>query len=253
MRSNTDRKARYIFQNLIKQFVFFALLVFPLGMWFPLRNLVLYGTPITYVFAISSTANQDVSMYSALQRMLLPSKELLQYPYLVQGEEVNDYNIILALTKSGLFDDRDFGSDYLTLTGRIMLLTSFVLILLITVCALIEVFNIVAEKGDKKRFGTEHISLWLISIVLIASEVSFCFSYPVVCTEAFRYIAPVIVPAAVWSGRLMMESGDPKSNKAYKVLSTSLTIVVCAFVITVILFYGASTQYHLIWNDLLNK
>ena len=192
-------------------------------------------------------------MYSALQRMLLPSKELLQYPYLVQGEEVNDYNIILALTKSGLFDDRDFGSDYLTLTGRIMLLTSFVLILLITVCALIEVFNIVAEKGDKKRFGTEHISLWLISIVLIASEVSFCFSYPVVCTESFRYIAPVIVPAAVWSGRLMIESGDPKSNKAYKVLSTSLTIVVCAFVITVILFYGASPQYHLIWNDLLNK
>ena len=253
MRSNTDRKAKHVLQNLIKQFVFFALLVFPLGMWFPLRNLVLYGTPITYVFAIPSTANQDVSMYSALQRMLLPSQELLRYPYLVQGEEVNDYNIILALTKSGLFDDRDFGSDYLTLTGRIMLLTSFVLILLITVCALIEVFNIVAGKGDKKRFSTENVSLWLISIVLIASEVSFCFSYPVVCTEAFRYIAPVIVPAAVWSGRLMMESGDPKSNKAYNVLSTSLTIVACAFVITVILFYGASPQYHLIWNDLLNK
>ena len=253
MRSNTDRKAKHVLQNLIKQFVFFALLVFPLGMWFPLRNLVLYGTPITYVFAIPSTANQDVSMYSALQRMLLPSQELLRYPYLVQGEEVNDYNIILALTKSGLFDDRDFGSDYLTLTGRIMLMTAFVLILLITVCALIEVFNIVAGKGDKKRFSTENVSLWLISIVLIASEVSFCFSYPVVCTEAFRYIAPVIVPAAVWSGRLMMESGDPKSNKAYKVLSTSLTIVACAFVITVILFYGASPQYHLIWNDLLNK
>jgi len=253
MRSNTDRKARYIFQNLIKQFVFFALLVFPLGMWFPLRNLILYGTPITYVYAIESAIDQDVWMFSPLQRLFLPSAELIRYPYLMEGKEVNDYNIFLALIKSGLFDEREFINEFLRTTAEIMLMLAGVLILLILVFAVIGVCRTVTAKNERIRFIPESISLWIMSIVLIVSECSFCFSFPVVCTEAFRYIAPVIVPAAVWSGRVLMMSVEPKGSRILKVLSTVFMIASAAFVITVILFYGASTQYHLIWNDLLNK
>lgn len=222
-------------------------------MWFPLRNLILYGTPITYVYAIESAIDQDVWMFSPLQRLFLPSAELIRYPYLMEGKEVNDYNIFLALIKSGLFDEREFNNEFLRTTAEIMLILAGVLILLIIVFAVIGVCRTVTAKNERMRFIPEYISLWVMSIVLIVSECSFCFSFPVVCTEAFRYIAPVIVPAAVWSGRVLMMSVDPKGSRILKVLSTVFMIASGAFVITVILFYGASTQYHLIWNDLLNK
>ncbi len=253
MKSNTDRKAKNVFKKLIKQFVLFSVLVFPLGMWFPLRNLILYGTPITYVYAIESAINQDVWMFSPLQRLFFPSAELIRYPYLVEGKEVNDYNIFLALIKSGLFDEREFVDGFLKTTAGIMLILAGVLILLIIVFAVIGACRALTVKNERGSFVPEYISLWIMSIVLIVSECSFCFSFPVVCTEAFRYITPVIVPAAVWSGRVIMMSDDPKCSWLLKILSTGFTIVAGAFVITVILFYGASTQYHLIWNDLFSR
>lgn len=248
MRSKTDRKAKNVFKSLIKQFASFAVLVFPLGMWFPLRNLISYGTPITYVYAIPSAINQDVWMFSPLQRLFLPSAELFRYPYLLEDKEVNDYNIFLALTKSGLFDEREFFNDFLTAVAEAMLIAACILILLIIVFAVIGACRTIKKKNT--GLLPEYVSLWIMSIVLIVSECSFCFSYPVVCTEAFRYIAPVVVPAAVWSGRMLMMSEDPKNSKAYKILSAGFVIVTCILVLTVILFYGASTQYHLIWNDL---
>ena len=81
IRDNKDAKGRKIMlktKDLIKQFAFFALVVFPLGLWFPLKNLISYGVPVTYVYAIDSSAKMDVWMYSPLQRLLLPSRTLLK-------------------------------------------------------------------------------------------------------------------------------------------------------------------------------
>ena len=142
----------------------------------------------------------------------------------------------------------EFPGKFLTAVAEAMLIAACVLILLIIVFAVIGACRTIKKKNT--GLLPEYVSLWIMSIVLIVSECSFCFSYPVVCTEAFRYIAPVVVPAAVWSGRMLMMSEDPKNSKAYKILSAGFVIVTCILVLTVILFYGASAQYHLIWNDL---
>lgn len=232
--------------ELIRQFVSFALVVFPLGLWFPIRNLICYNVPVTYVYEIDSSANMDVWMYSPIQRLFAPSKEILSTPYLQQGVEHNDFNIFLGLIKSGLFDDRTFENGYLTGTGRAMAAVSAVLIIAIIICAIAGAIGRFNKSGRKILDNTEGISFWILTAVLVISEIVFCFKHPVVCTEAFRYIAPMLVPAAFFGGSIMQSDG-----KTAKAASVCLKVLIALFVLLVILFYGPFAQYAPPWEHLI--
>lgn len=237
--------------ELIKQFVAFAAVVFPLGLWFPLKNLLGYGVPITYVYEIDSSANQDVWMYSPLRRLFVPSKALLSTPFLQEGGELNDYNIFLGLFKTGLFDERHFDGGYQLICGRILLVLAFVLVLVIAVCAVTGALAKIRKAGVRLISDPEYVSLWILAGVLIVSEIVFCFKHPVVCTEAFRYIAPVLIPASVWSGKVVMASEEKDACTAIKALSFSLQALTCVFVLLVILFYGPFSQYSTPWEMMI--
>lgn len=234
-------------KDLIKQFTLFAVAVFPLGLWFPLKNLIQYGVPVTYVFEIDSSAGQDVWMYSVWQRLFAPSKEILSTPFLQEGGPLNDFNIPLAIMKTGLFDERKFTEPYLVFIANAMLIISAVLVLVIAVCAVLGAYKRVKDSG----MTAENIALWILTAALILPEIMFCFKHPVVCTESFRYIAPVLIPAAAWSGLVI--NGRSGTSKACKVCSKVLTAVTVLFVIAVIMFYGAFVQYLQPWQAMILK
>ena len=250
VKGGKDKKAKKYVKELIKQFIAFAAVVFPLGMWFPLRNLLAYGTPITYVFTIDSSANQDVWMYSLVQRLFVPSKEILEMPFLLEGGKLNDFNIVLALIKTGLFDERKSLDMYLTRVAQIMMIVAFILILAVIFGAVIGA----CRRGLKeKKILPENISLWIFAAVLVIPEFVFCFQHPVVCTQAFRYIAPVLIPAAVWSGNVIKMGEDGKSGALIKAGSWAIKILVPVFILTVLLFYGPFPQYSMPWEFLIFK
>lgn len=237
--------------DLIKQFAGFAVLVFPLGLWFPLRNLICYGTPITYVYVIDPTAGQGVWMYSTWQRLFAPSKAILGTPFLHEGGEFSDYNIFLGILKSGLFDERFFESQYLTAVARVMLCLAFVLMVAVTFIAVAGTLKSLRKTGGKFIDATENAALLILVVVLTVSEIVFCFNYPVVCTEAFRYIAPVLIPAACWTGRYIGQCGEKGTDTFRKVSSGAFMVLTAMFVLTVILFYGPFIQYQLPWETLI--
>ena len=244
VKESKSKKPTLKLGGLIKQFCAFAALVFPLGLWFPLKNLIGYGTPITYVFVIDSSAGQDVWMYSALQRFLLPSKEILASPFLFEGHNFNDFNIPLALIKTALFDEREFTDPYLIRVGQAMLIMAFILVLMVAVCAVMSAFKRLKLKGKGILENPEYPALWILAGSLLISECIFCFKHPVACTQAFRYIAPVLIPAAVWSGSMM---NDEKN----KVFSKILMGGVIVFAILVVMFYGPFAQYSPPWEFLI--
>ena len=229
-------------KDLIKQFAVFAVTVFPLGLWFPLKNLIVYGTPITYVFEIDSSAGQDVWMYSAWQRLFAPSKDILSTPFLQEGGPLNDFNIPLALMKTGLFDERKFTDAYLVFIAKALMVTAFILVLIIAVCAVYGAFKRIKESGR----SPENIALWILAAALILPEIMFCFTHPVVCTQSFRYIVPVLIPAAFWCGSIVKTD-----NGAGKAVSKVLTAVTVLFVIAVIMFYGVFAQYRGPWEAMI--
>ena len=237
--------------ELIKQFAVFAVVVFPLGLWFPLRNLISYGVPVTYVYEIDSSAHMDVWMYSPLQRLLLPSGELLKTPFILEGGEINDFNIVLGLIKTGLFDERVFENTYLTTIAKIMVVTAFILTLVIIFAAIMGAFRRFKDSGRKVLDQAEGIALWILAAVLVISEFVFCFKYPVTCTAAFRYISPVLIPAAFWSGSLIKMGNEKEAGASLKICSVCLEILIVLFVLLVILFYGPFAQYADVWQKLI--
>ena len=256
IRDNKDSKGRKIMlktKDLIKQFAFFALVVFPLGLWFPLKNLISYGVPVTYVYAIDSSAKMDVWMYSPLQRLLLPSQTLLKTPFILEGGSFaeNDFNIVLALVKTGLFDERIYDSTYMITIARILVAAAFILLALVLFAGVKGALRRYKDSGKKLFECTEGAALWILAAVFVISEFIFCFKYPVTCTAAFRYISPVLIPAAYWSGSIIKMSEEKEAGKGLKIFSYCLKVLFVLFVLFVILFYGPFAQYTFVWQTLI--
>jgi hypothetical protein len=127
-----------------------------------------------------------------------------------------------------------------------MVAVSALLIIAILFCAVTGACGR-ARKTDKKILdNAEAISLWILTAVLVISETVFCFRHPVVCTEAFRYIAPVLVPAAFAGGSIMQTDG-----RTAKAVSVCLKCLIIVFVLLVILFYGPFIQYAGPWESMI--
>ncbi|MBQ1739606.1 MAG: hypothetical protein II108_05140, partial [Clostridiales bacterium] len=216
-------------------------------------NLISYGTPVTYVYKIDSSAQQDVYMYSLWERFIAPSKELLKYPFLRVGGTVNDFNIPLALVKTGLFDERKSLDNYLIVTGHIMLAIVYVFVLTVIVLAVAGARRRFIKNGRKLFADPARTALWIMAAVLILPEILFCFTNPVVCTQSFRYIAPVLVPAAFWSGSVIKMSEENRNDKALRVMSIALEAVIIVFVLLVLMYYVPFKQYSLPWEFLIYK
>ena len=230
--------------ELIKQFVLFALLVFPLGMWFPLKNLILYGTPLTYVFTIDSTANQDLWMFTPWQRIFAPSAESLKFPFMTMksNDPAVDYNIFVSLLKTSLFDERKFENGYLINTGRVLLVAAAVMMLICTISAVYVAIKLKKEKMITAGF----ISLMILCAVLLVCYAKLCFEYPVACTESFRYVVPVLPAAGVFLGMA--------AQKFWKKIPVRIIVtgVMILFIFGVFAFYGSYAEYRPVWETFIS-
>ena len=238
-------------KDLIRQFLAFAAVVFPLGLWFPLKNLIGYGVPVTYVYAIDSSANMDVWMYSPLQRLLLPSAELMKNPFIMEGAAGNDFNIFLAIIKTGLFDERQYESPYMINIARIMVALAVILIPVVLFAAVKGEVRSYKDSGRKLLDNTEGIAMWLLAAAFVIPEIIFCFKYPVTCSASFRYIAPLLIPVAFWCGRAMKNAEEKEAGAGIKSLSVCLKILFILFALTAVLFYGPFAQYAFVWQTLI--
>ena len=251
VKAQKENKNKTALTGLIKQFAVFAVIVFPLGLWFPLRNLISYGVPVTYVYEIDSSANMDVWMYSPLQRLLIPSADLLKTPFILEGGNINDFNIVLALIKTGLFDERSFDGNYLTAVAKILTVIAFVLLIAVIFAAVRGAIKRFKDSGRKILDNAEGIALWILAAVLLISEFVFCFKYPVTCTAAFRYITPVLIPAAFWSGSIIKSGNEKEAGASLKICSVCLEILIVLFVLLTVLFYGPFAQYSVVWQSMI--
>ena len=193
----------------------------------------------------------DVWMYTPLQRLLIPSADLLKTPFILEGGNINDFNIVLALIKTGLFDERSFDSSYLTAVAKILAVITFVLLIAVLFAAFRGAFKRFKDSGRKIPDNAEGIALWILAAVLLISEFVFCFKYPVTCTAAFRYISPVLIPAAFWSGSIIKAGNEKEAGASLKICSVCLEILIVLFVLLTVLFYGPFAQYSVVWQSLI--
>jgi 4-amino-4-deoxy-L-arabinose transferase-like glycosyltransferase len=166
------------------EYVAFLAVCAPLGLWYQVRNYILWKVPFTFV------ARPDV----------VENPQFLVAPmpfwnrFLAFGDDV-DYNIITETLYSACFDD-EYYRDYMPLA-----LIGYFLLAAFTVLVITMVLNFIFTWIKERSMMNLVMTILLVS--QLASYVIFCFDYPYTCTMAFRYIVPTIVAGAYYSGKSM--------------------------------------------------
>lgn len=168
----------------------FCLVSVPLGVWYPVRNLLLFQQPLSYVPELGKTF-QYVGNYGIADRLWNIPWSQLGVPY--QSLETG-YNIPLSLMKTATF-----GESEMTVGAPANILL-YVHILLAVVALFAMVRMLIRKDGEKAVLNR---ALGLAWIVLMASYVIFCLDFPSVCSEDFRYVVPTLLIGTVFFAQLL--------------------------------------------------
>ncbi len=216
----------------LAQFGIFGIICIPLGLYWPLRNLIRDGVPITYVPKLSETSKQYVGNIPMMQRLF--DFDLHQFKdvgdqFTMYGGEYNEYNPLVALFKTASFDEGITTKNYPAIAGfNTILFWSMVLIGLAGFIAM--VYMLIKNKTELNR--CTKIFLALLYAVIFVSYYVFCFEFPHVCTENIRYAVPLIVIGAYFIGLAIQ-----RLLAAHNRIKTAAARVLC----TAVIVYAASS------------
>ena len=230
-------------KKLIVQFVVFGIICIPLGMFWSIRNNVLYGMSFNYVLDPKSD-EMYVGYHTLIDRIGLPSiYELFGYRIDVSQTD-KYYNIWGQTMMSMVFDEGILSIKSIPewVMGILMMWSSAILYIMGLIST---VKGILDKKIDINKRILFIISFWSVFI----SYIIFCFKYPYVCTMNFRYIVITLVSGMMMLG--LMESNkqnkqEIKENKQKKKNSTilfNICILVSSFCSFILFIICAKSPY----------
>lgn len=186
-------KDREDFGRYFGQYVLFGILCIPIGLFFPVRNLILFGVPLNYTPGVG----EPVGSYSVFRR-LLDIRTDSPYTHMISnGCAYDEFNIPLTLLKTSLFGEYDFRQAVSAATPFAWLaLASGAVLAAAALAAIILVW----KKRDSAMEFPMKVFFTLYYVVSIMFYLNFCFSMPYFSSQDFRYIAHLLVLSGVFLG-----------------------------------------------------
>ena len=204
--------------RLIGQYAAFTAVCVPLGLWYYVRNYLLFGQQLAYVLPISKSSGLYVGSYSLAARFLLFSPgELFSGLYC---RPYHDFQIWLYIIRCSAFGEFTFSSVH-TLFGAVLLLSNFLLIL----CSLAAMAYVLAR--GRQTDGFARLGLFALWLVMLVSYISFNIGCPFACTMDFRYIVPTVITGAAFLGlaRSRLTRREEALPQAAATVLTTLTVL----------------------------
>ncbi len=205
-------------RSIIYQLVVFAVICFPLALWYPGRNLTLFDQPFTYVYEISKDSELYCGNFTLLQRFLIIPFDHFLHP--LYNQPYDDYNILLYIIKGSLFGEFTF--DTAIILPIILIILNTVLILL-SMCSMIYMIFAGKKYNPILRYGMPGFFA-----VLFLSYLAFNLRYPFGCSMDFRYIVPTSILGAIFLG-VIYEELKSYPNKIINKISYILPVVLTVF------------------------
>ncbi len=207
----------------LAQYGVFAAVCCPLGLWWSIRNLVLYHMPISYIpdlgGASSYQYNGDHSVFARLFGWDFGSV------FVRWGKPYYDYRPIPGLLKTALFDEKNL-TDY-SKAVQVPCVILFYLSALLAVLTVVSLIRFICRKKDGQPLPIRVLFCGLY-LLLFFSYLQLCFQYPYTCTMNARYVVPLIALGCVLIGDLVDRLIARKTKPAYT--GATLTIgSVCLF------------------------
>ena len=218
------------------QFAVFGIICIPLGLWWQVRNCLLFGMPITYVPMLAQNSDQYIGFHTVLERTLKITPEQFEPIYMAWNPERNgasyyEYNCFVGLLKSSVFGE--FSPYYLNaqqlasasdaqlsvykigdISGYFLFYSHLALVIGIF-AGLLKTFFSKKSPLD----GAMKIFVAILFAATFVSYVKFCFEYPHTCTMNMRYATPLIAVGAISLGCVFY----PESGRIQRLLGIEKT------------------------------
>lgn len=172
-------------RELLFKYTLFGMISLPLGLWYSVRNYILFRQPLNYVLRQSDSSELYTGNYSVVRRLIgVDISNLLKSPYVNVRE---DYNAPVYYMKSALFGELTY------------LIPGFLPVILLW-CTVIVSFAVFAAiiwqftKNRKDKMGNlvAAVMLWYYGNMLF-----FYYQYPHGCSMDFRYMLFITVPTGI--------------------------------------------------------
>ncbi len=198
----------------IKYFSLFALISLPIGLWFPIKNLIVYDIPLTYVQSVDEDNDANISKYSILERFFTVSEGHLDTINIDMSKENAEYNLFITTLKSYIVDEYiDCSNQTLRICVPLIFYASFLI-------AVLFIINLIYVLKNYKEINNNWITFFLILFALeVISYIKFCFDFPFTFTMNFRYIVPTLISYSAITG-LACE----KSKKLFLFNTTAIDV-----------------------------
>ena len=180
--------------GLLVKYALFLAIALPLGLWYPIRNLVRFGQPFTYVPKLTVGGKLYTGDIPLMKRLvLIPFSNLWETPF---GNTYEDYNLPLFMVKSSLFGEWELLRDL----PKLHLLVMLACVMLLSLLFLISLYTVIKKGNFGARFCV------FITLALLVSAAVFYIRYPFGCSMDFRYYLILAPLCGMCIGFLSQES-----------------------------------------------
>ncbi len=219
--TDTDRlKDRPKRISYILQFIPFALVVFPLGLWWPIRNKLLFGMPMGYIPEVGE--HVETGALATFFDIRTGSPFLYMK---ANGFAYDEHNLFLATIKSSLFGE----GDYLSAPAAFAVM-SWILLILAVVMLAVQIVAVIRTCVSKEAGPDRGIKILLGVCVaaFAAGYAAFALKGANLSAMDPRYCAAVVsvmsVFTGLWYDRLGV-TGKPAAQKAVLISSAAFAAV----------------------------
>lgn len=206
----------------VGQLAVFALICFPLGLWYPIRNYILFGQGLNYVQRLPESAvgfTGDVPWYQRFLSMPVFGRfdTGLQF---VDGES----SVFMMITQSAVF-----GSFHFDHISKIIRYSLYYLNLAVIIISLVSMFLVC--KNDKKRDAFSRFSMLALWVIVYGSFIMFNISFPYTYTADVRYI-----PLSMLTGFAYISMAWELYSKKAKRAVSVCGVIIFAYCVMSVLF-----------------
>ena len=174
-------------------YMVFAGIAFPLALWYPVRNLVLFGQPFTYVFPIEPGSPGYVGNISLLARFLP------RFDNYIYADPYRDYNVWTYIVRTSVFGEFKYDIP-LWIPQVLQVCAGILAIVSLLAIAHVFAFNRRYEEQLQSAMSQDKVLAlcWAITIIFY---IWFNIRYPFGCTMDFRYVVPTAMIGSLLIGR----------------------------------------------------
>lgn len=217
----------------VKQYTVFGVITVPLGLWYPLKNKILYNLPLNYVQELPKELAQYIEKYNTVfQRLFDFSLNQFSSPAIVwSNQDANcDHNIFITMIKCAAFGEGNwFQNDgFKIMIARMVFWVLAALLISLTV---LFIYWVIKSKLELEK----RIFALITVVVVFALYIKFCFEYMFICTMNVRY---VLIPLMLLVIGGMLGAGQIKESKNGRLINILYGVQILFCILCVMLFAG---------------